>query len=453
MPSFAPLLGRSPGSITAYSREVGDWLANTLVPTQSSKKVSIGISVFFVFSWIYYSTHAFISHLALSPWTTGEWLINYGGGFQRRGALGTLTLALSDFTTLSPTFVTFGLQSLIAGVGLVMLFIFLTKTDAPLILCILIMGPLGFFYFLSDLAVVGRKEILLYVLMLLWLKYLAASSVKRIEAWKEFALFISFSVLLIFAILSHEGFLFFIPIFVWVTLAHEKAGLGGTANQRLQKISPFVISVLVSVPPILLSSSNAVGTGMCQALIDRGVGELICSGAINFAASVAAENLFFSTIWANLWPWLAAYVPVALILIFLTHMYSSRHLTQPEIPWLGGNTSSWLVGLFFITSPIFIVSVDWGRYLSMFFTLVSLAMLSLYLKRRNAAWGDVALKETKGKLNEDTKGSVRTLGVTFVTVYVLFFGVSHYGGAYQPIVFGFISQGRRAIEGLLGLIF
>ncbi|EHL32856.1 hypothetical protein [Legionella drancourtii] len=50
------------------------------------------------------SWQAFLTH---STWHMGDWLINYQGGFVRRGFLGEFIYQLANYTTINPGFYVF----------------------------------------------------------------------------------------------------------------------------------------------------------------------------------------------------------------------------------------------------------------------------------------------------------------------------------------------------------
>jgi len=449
MPSNKGQVKLNSVNIVAHIKQLANWFIRKNVQTQSSKKVKTSLALVFALAWVYYALHAFVAHRMLSPWTTGEWLINYGGGFQRRGALGTFTLALSDLTSLTPTFIAFVSQAVIAAVGIFLLFRLLSSRDCPLSLFMVLAGPMGFFYFLSDLAVVGRKEMILYVLTLLWLLYLRRPSMTSRKKSKNTFLLLTFSLMFTFAILSHEGFIFYMPILLWVTLASDMQGLVWTPWRFLRQTSPLLSSVLFSVPALILATDDSVGSGMCAAVTTRGEETFICSGAINLAADAAIENLFFSTVQDNLWPWLTAYLPIALILLFLILAFSNNYMKSVNLFQVKVNTNWSIVGLFAFSLPIFIVSVDWGRYLSVFFTISSIGLLSLYQERKNFEISS-HIPTHHGIFNSRL---VRNLGVAIVTAYFLFFGVSHIGGNYQPLTVSFLNQSGRMLEIIAGILF
>ena len=418
-------------------------MTQAIVPTKSSKATRVILALVFSGSWIYYSAHSWVFSIKPNPWITGEWLINYSAGFQRRGALGSLTLALSDLTSLSPTFVAFVMQSSLAAATLLLLFAFLIKGDTPLPIFLILLGPMGVLYFLTDLAVVGRKELIFYAFALLWLSFLSKSYAKTIGGARENLYNILFTLLLLFAILTHEGLLFFVPVLIWVTLTHQGCLEGKKPPIPWKKLSPFVLAVAASVPAIVFTSSSSVGEGMCQALIDRGLSPSLCIGAIDLASGAATDNLFIETVSRNLIPWLIAYFPAFLVLgaIVVSHLSSQKesfgyNLTRPQ-------RVLWFFGLFLLTTPIYVISVDWGRYLSIFFTFLAMVLLfSHQLRTGSNSSGELLSGQGPFRANP----MMRLLAILGIASYYLFFGVAHFGGAYQSLSKSFYEQVLRIFE-------
>jgi hypothetical protein len=415
-------------------------MAQAIVPTKSSKAIRAILAIVFSASWIYYSALCWVFSIKPNPWITGEWLINYSAGFQRRGALGSLTLVLSDFTSLPPTFVAFVMQSSLAAATLILLFAFLVKGDTPLPIFLILLGPMGVFYFLTDPAVVGRKELILYAFALLWLGFLSKSYEKPLGGARENLYIVLFTFLLIFAILTHEGFLFFVPILIWITLTHQGCITGKKLPIPWKRLSPFLLSAAASVPAILLTSSSSVGDGMCQALIDRGLSSSVCIGAIDLASSAATESLFIDAVSSAIAPWLIAYFPVFVVLaaILISHLSSQNRnfgcgLTPPQ------RVLSFF-GLFLLTTPIYVIAVDWGRYLSLFFTLLAMVLL---FEHQLSSDSNSTSASLSGQSLFRSNPTVRLLAILGILSYYLFFGVAHFGGSYQSLSKSFYEQMLR----------
>jgi len=425
------------------------WLSDLILPTQTSIKFRFLIMVVLVLAWLYFTLHSFVSHLMSNPFNIGEWLINYEAGFVRRGLLGSFTLSISDFLSASPSFVAFVMQSSIAALALGLLHFFVTRSNTPLLLFICMLGPMGFTYFLTDHAVVGRKEIIFYCLSLLWILFISRHNQKDSVSALEWLYLVAFSGLFTFSILSHEGFIFFIPILIWITLVREKSSSSIHLGKAILRTFPFVVATVTTIPLLLGASNQSVGAGMCDALILRGADKSLCDGGINLASESGMDGLALMTNFSNLPGYILAYGPALIVLWLVLSIYSVRH--QRKVSFLGRSVSTRLslTLLFLCASPIFIISVDWGRYLSIFFSLTSLGLLHIYRQR------SAALEEGKEPHNHGAKSTRRwrTWGITIIGVYYLFFGVSHIGGAYHPLLLSAYTQTLRLLERISSLSF
>jgi hypothetical protein len=396
----------------------------------------------FALIWAFYSMHSFIAQTRLNPWTTGEWLINYEGGFQRRGALGSLTLAASDLLSSPPTLVASVFQSSIAALAIWMLFRLVTRIDVPLALVLVLLGPMGFFYFVTDIAIVGTKEILLYLLTLLWLEHLANSrNNSSLTSMEVLALF-GFFGLYTFLFFSHEGFLLYTPVLIWLTIISGNRQSKAHFITSLVRTLPIIAASLTVVPILWASSNTVLGTGACAALVERAVNPTICSGAIQLTSQSAVGSSFTPLIAANLAPWLISYLPGLLVPSLLILSFLSRPLGISRAPGSSKSAWMWLVAFFLCVAPIFVISVDWGRYLSIFFTLVSMSLLFIFGQHSN--WGQ-SITNPRAAEPQPTKGE-STFTAIAVLAYYLFFGIAHYGGTYKPLIHGIYVHAARIFE-------
>ena len=133
-----------------------------------------------------------------NSWTVGEWLINYAGGFVRRGLPGEIIRIISDKFLISPIYLVWFL-SLLSLFSLIILLLYFCKNyfDKSFLLSqLIILAPISGDYLV-------RKDTLLvsiYGLSLLTFKALFNKKIKRITS----ILIINF--LSILAILSHESY-------------------------------------------------------------------------------------------------------------------------------------------------------------------------------------------------------------------------------------------------------
>ena len=423
------------------------WLRDSTLPTHSSIRLRFLLITGFVLVWLYYSLHSFVSHIMSNPFNIGEWLVNYEAGFVRRGLLGSFTLAISDLFSASPSFVAFVMQSSIAALVLAGIYFFLTRSDTPVLLFICMLGPMGFTYFLVDLAVVGRKEILLYGLSILWIFYLSRQHKKDLHSPREWIYLFVFSGLFTFSILSHEGFIFLFPILIWLTLVSEDRASISDRIPLILRTAPFLVALVTTIPVLLIASSRAVGPGMCDAITMRGVDKSVCVGGINLASQSGLDAFDLMADSSNLPGWILSYGPVFIVLWLVLMFHVGRQTRNVSLLGYSTSTRLNLTVLFLLASPIFIVSVDWGRYLSMFFSLVSLGLLFIYQQRELSRAVPSAAHTPKERLSR----SGRTWAVTIIGSYYLFFGVSHIGGVYQPLIKSTFEQTLRLLDRILSL--
>ena len=96
-------------------------------------------------------------------WTISEWLINYQGGFTRRGFLGEVIFQLNKFTnlTLRETILLFQILSYLIYFYLV--FRLLKNSKIHLVFIFAIFSPIFVIYPIAEVEVLGRKEIFVFI--------------------------------------------------------------------------------------------------------------------------------------------------------------------------------------------------------------------------------------------------------------------------------------------------
>ena len=116
----------------------------------------ISISVF-AFIWLY------LKHGVGNDSTISEWIINYQGGFTRRGLIGEIIFQISKLSSLTirETILTFQITTYLLYFYL--LHTFLKDTNNNILFIFAIFSPLFVIYPIAEVEVLGRKEIFIYV--------------------------------------------------------------------------------------------------------------------------------------------------------------------------------------------------------------------------------------------------------------------------------------------------
>ncbi len=113
----------------------------------------ISLSIFY----LYYK------HDVGSDTSISEWLINYQGGFTRRGLGGEINIFFAELFSIPLRDTIFLLQSLGHSVYLIFLFLYVRSLNLNIIQVFALFSPLFILYPLAELEALGRKEIFIFL--------------------------------------------------------------------------------------------------------------------------------------------------------------------------------------------------------------------------------------------------------------------------------------------------
>ena len=157
---------------------------------------------------IYY---LFIKHTGGADSTISEWLINYYGGFTRRGLSGYALAQISIFFDVSIRFVIFIFQSFFYLIFLILVYFFFKKIENNFLLSLCLFCPLLFTYHVAELEILTRKEVLIFINFLVFL--FLSLNINLIK-YTNIYLFISIPILL----LIWEPIVFFLPFYIFILI-------------------------------------------------------------------------------------------------------------------------------------------------------------------------------------------------------------------------------------------
>ena len=127
-----------------------------------TKYLKIYLSTLAVLSiyWLYYKSSVG------NDSTISEWIINYQGGFTRRGLPGEIAFHLAKYFNSSLRFIIFIFQSVTYVFYLYLVYYFFKKTKLNLIFIFAFFTPIFLIYHLAELEVLARKEIFMFIGMI-----------------------------------------------------------------------------------------------------------------------------------------------------------------------------------------------------------------------------------------------------------------------------------------------
>ena len=123
-----------------------------------NKHLSIYLITLFIFS-AFFLHH---KHLVGNDSTISEWIINYEGGFTKRGSIGQISIYLSNLFNLELRVSILIFQIFIVGFYYLLLNYFLSNLKLNLLIIFAIFSPIFILYPVAEIEVLARKETFLY---------------------------------------------------------------------------------------------------------------------------------------------------------------------------------------------------------------------------------------------------------------------------------------------------
>ena len=193
--------------------------------------IFIYLSILFLFSVFFlYQKH----HVANDS-TISEWLINYEGGFTKRGIIGQLSIYLSNFFIIKLRDAIFILQTILVGTYFFLIYHFLKNIFYNKIFIFAIFSPIFILYPIAEIEVLARKEIFIFIYLLVY-TFIPIEEKK----YKFYYKFFLFPV----AILIWEPVIFFILFFFFLDLIENNI-------KKINKL--FFFQIISYLPSILLA--------------------------------------------------------------------------------------------------------------------------------------------------------------------------------------------------------
>ncbi len=316
---------------------------------------------------IIFNFYFFVKELSLNQYA--DWLINYQGGFVRRGFIGEIFYQIHSLFFVRLDYLVF------LSVSIFYIFFYknflkiIENFKNNLINLLIIFSPISFIYPVMEEKASGRKDIL----FLLFLS-IAAINLKKLPFDRQKYLIIILSAILVF---SHTGFLFLLPALLIVFLFSNK-------NQNFKKILKEIFYILLSYIffLIIILNNTSIGPESIQ---------LICNSISDYIRHDCSKTGYISTL-----DWSLKYNLSLKKEIWMTENYNFFYLFAfffSFLPILFAFSNSKFLNykkinvLFFfsiflvLTLPLYYLGVDYGRYMHLSYISL-IIMLSVGLKNK-----------------------------------------------------------------------
>ena len=357
--------------------------------------------IYLVFLFFFSIFHLYIKSSVGNDSTISEWLINYTGGFTKRGIIGQICIFFSRLLSSDLREVIFYFQSITIGVYYFLVFNFLKNVKCDRIFLLSIFTPIFLLYPVAEIEVLARKETFLFIIILIYL---------TISINNKNLINLSKLVLLPLGILIWEPLLFLILFWIAIDIIYYK----------FEKLDfNFIKNFFTYLPTILLAGYIALNPlsseehAQMASILKTEFNE-VCymscgrlktvSGIIqNFQHNIGKYSFevflrYFLIIFIGFGP---------LFILLINSKLRNRNL------FFFKYFKNLLVPFLFILSPgiiLFAMGGDWGRYINILYVFSIIFFISLY--KNNL----ILLNKNKIKINFINKVSKKK----FIIIFIIF---------------------------------
>jgi len=335
--------------------------------------------IFLIFvSFIFFGTVFWLyqKHTVPNDSTISEWLINYQGGFTRRGIIGEISFQFAKLYDLNLRFTIFLFQSFIYLSYSILVYIFIKDVPKNILTVTALFSPLFLLYPLAELEVLARKEVFLFVGFIIFLILL---NTKYSKNTSFVYIFFTFP----FLILVWEPFIFFFPFPIFLLLLKNK-----DAPLKISLIKIF-LSFSTSLFTIIYILLNLL-TPMEHLLMEKSLMDNfneICYMSCALLKSKSSINAQFLSVY-NLFSFevffryttilLIGFLPLSILLLntklrsefLLVNLYKKTYYKIDNI---------FLIFIFMLLPSLLLLAsmTDWGRTINIMYTFSILTFIHL----------------------------------------------------------------------------
>jgi hypothetical protein len=295
----------------------------------------------------------------------GDWLINYeDGGFKRRGLSGSFFLWTSRMTGLyvGKLIFMFILFWYISFFGL--LLYHLRKYRFSLWYWGLLFCPTILPFVINDFYAFGRKEIVFFLIGIIFLIGLEKN-------WTKSWWFISLVSCYIFVFtFFHEIFIFYLPYLIFMILIDYKKK---SIKLEHNKIGVIILSSLIPTVAIFFFGGDINQGNTWITLKSYGLSPNVMNGIMTWPKEGFGPGEKNALTFAFAHNYKTYLIPLILTyILFVTYLKinSNKILTIKKF-------SVYFLCMLIYSSPLFFLSIDWGRWLNIHFVFIFLILSQL----------------------------------------------------------------------------
>ena len=323
----------------------------------SIKYFKLYISILFIFSVFYLQGKYNVGNDS----TVSEWLINYKGGFTKRGLIGQIVIHISEIFNYSLRQSILFFQIFSIGIYYLLLINFLKPINLNKIILLSIFTPIFLLYPVAEIEVLGRKEIIIFSFYLIYL------TLQNFRQKNYFRIFLLPLLMLIW-----EPVIFFFIFWLIVDYIENvfEKNYKSLAKYLLTYVPAILIGVYIALNPI-----SEIDHKNMAIFLNENFNEncyMACALLLSKSSIYDQFKLNFNIFSFEIFLRYFLIILIGFGPLFILIKFSQFKRLKSKI------------FLFVIVVPIFILFMmmsDWGRIVNIFYTFSIISFLYLYKKK------------------------------------------------------------------------
>ena len=348
-------------------------------------------------------------YLEYSDWQYADWLINYQGGFIRRGMVGEILFQIHNIFKIKLDLLVLILICLLYF----LLTLFLIKSIKYLsnskLDTLIFLSPGFFLYPIMNSEIIGRKELLLFVVI--------GTFVFLEKNFRGKYLLIALVSSIFLVSLTHTGLLFYTPYLIFIYFLIK---IVRKEKSYLNELIIILLTILVTLSLIYFNQGSKTQVfEICNSIKNFILEDCPSRAQFGWLATPVQEHLNVK-IDSGLVNYIFFYlISLIFVFIFISIKLYNSYFNTYNIILNKLNPFYVLLFLFLLTIPIYILGYDWGRYISMSY-FCSFFIYIYCIKKRL-----LKINFNKFCLNFNTS---KKFFILFTIIYTLAWTFPFYGG-------------------------
>ena len=323
----------------------------------AKKYINLYILILFIFSVFYLQGKYHVGNDS----TVSEWLINYEGGFTKRGLIGQIAIHISEFLNYGLRQSILIFQILSIGIYYLLLINFFKSLRYNKIILLSVFTPIFLLYPVAEIEVLGRKEVIIFSFYLIYL------TLQNFRQKNYFRIFLLPLLMLIW-----EPVVFF--FIFWLIVDYIEDVFEINHKSLFKYLLTYVPSILIGVYIALNPISEIDHKNMAIFLKENFNENCYMSCALLLSKSSIYDQFKTNFILFNFEIFLRYFL---IILIGFGPMFILIKFSK-------FNKLNYKIFLSLVSPPIFVLFMmmsDWGRIVNIFYTFSIISFLYLYKKK------------------------------------------------------------------------